>query len=192
MNPYNMKYSIGNDLKEHPEDTVAFQKGIEYLKQKLQAAAEVIQQARLLSKIGVNQRIAGHLEESYQHLNAAKTILQNSDHKILYVVNEIRIAQTLQFLKQYAKAHNYYQQIETFVSRHPKHPKHPKHPSCSDLLHYVYQHKGKTYFDQGRYLLAQENIEKALTLRKELGNDELIQSSTFALSIIHHHQKISG
>jgi len=180
MNPYNMKYTIGNDLKEHPDDVIAFQKGIDYLKQKLKQEKDVTEQARLLSKIGVHQRIAGQLKESYQYLLEARKILEHSEHSRLYIINEIRIAQTFQFLKQYSKAIDCYQHIEIFIT---------KYPSCSNLLHYVYQHKGKTYFDQEFYLLAKENIEKALAIRKEMGNDDLIQSSTFALDVI--DQKIS-
>lgn len=175
MNPYNMTYSFGDDLREHPEDDIAFKKGIDYLIKQFKQQDEVFEQAKLLSSIGAYQRIAGFLSASLQHLLKAKKLLEEGKHKRLYLINEIRLAHTFQFLKQFDQAQTCYQHIENYIA---------KHPSDQNLLHFVYQHKGKNYFDQQQYRLAEEFIDKALQLRKSLNDESLVESSAYALKII--------
>ncbi len=175
MNPHNMNYYFGNDLREHPEDKIAFKKGIDYLIKQLEQKEEVIEQAKLLSKIGTYQRIAGFFNASLLHLKKAKQLLEESNHQHLFLINEIRLAHTFQFLKQFEQADACYQHIEDYITKHPSH---------KNLLHFVYQHNGKNYFDQQQYELAETCICKALELHKVMGNEGLIESSAFALKVI--------
>ena len=146
MNPYNMHYTFGDDLRAHPEDIPDFKAGINYHIQQLKQEEHLKERCRLLSSIGINQAIAGLLEASLKHLLEAKKLLENSEHVQLYLINEIRLAQTYQFLKQFKKAEAIYQVIEVYIEKHPAH---------NNLLHVVYQHKGKNYFEQAEYALAE-------------------------------------
>jgi len=175
MNPHNMQYTFGDDLREEPQDIIEFKKGIDYLLQKLLQEENVFEQANLLSSIGVHQRIARNLEASLKHLLEARNLLEDSEHIRLYLVNEIRLGQTFQFLAQFTKAETTYQLIENYIAKHPEH---------KNLLHFVYQHKGKNYFAQQQYQSAETFVRKALDLRKALNNAELIQSSEFSLKVI--------
>jgi len=175
MNPHNMNYFFKDDLREHPEDNVDFKRGINYLIQKLKQEEDQIKKAQLLSSIGTHQRIAGFLEASLQNLMNARKLLEDSEKVRLYLINEIRTAHTFQFLKQFAEADSIYLRVETHIAQHPVH---------NNLLHFVYQHKGKNYFDQKKYQLAELYISKALALRKALDNAGFTESSKLALSVI--------
>lgn len=183
MNSHNMNYRFAKDLREHPEDEVAFKKGIDDLIEQLKQTNTVIEQAKLHSSIGTYQRIAGFLDASFQHLMKARKLLIESEHKRFYLINEIRLAHTFQFLKQFEQAETCFQHIENYIAQHP---------SYQNLLHFVYQHKGKNYFEQQQYHLAEECINKALELRQILGDESLVESSVYALKIIREKIKYSS
>jgi Flp pilus assembly protein TadD len=46
-------------------------------------------------------------------------------------------------------------------------------------LDFVYQHYGKNLFDQSEYQLALKYVKKALRIRVEKGNKELIDSTEY-------------
>jgi len=175
-----MNYTFGRNLKERPEDIEAFKNGIEYWKAELDNLGVGLDKVRLLSKIGVHLRILGHLEESLKYLYKAKRLFESESLNASFVVNEIRIAQTLQFLKRFDEATKLYNEVENLVETETQ---------FTNLLHFVYQHKGKNYFDQQQYHLAKKYIEKALTIRLQLQDENLIASSTFTLKIINEKLK---
>jgi len=120
------------------------------------------------------------LDASLKHLLEAKKLVENSKHVRLFLINEIRLAQTYQFLRQFEKAEAIYLFIEAYIAKQPEH---------QNLLHFVYQHKGKNYFEQRQYDLAATYISKALALRKALSDGSLVESSVFALKVIRRKPK---
>jgi len=175
-----MNYFFGDDLKETPEDKAEFRKGIEFWKAKLISEDKVYEKSKLLSTIGVHLRIAGQLNESLTYLNKAEAILGTLPLSRTFVVNGIRIAQTLQALKRFNKSTLYFRDIEKLIEVNTQ---------FSNLLHFVYQHQGKNYFDQQKYRLAKTYIERALAIRQQMNDADLIASSAFALNIITQHLK---
>jgi len=170
-----MQYCFDNDLKEKPENIDEFKKGIEFWKAALTDLGNLIDEAKLYSRIGVDLRIVGELDKSLKYLNKAKKILEKLPLCTIYLINKIRIAQTLQFLKQFEAANKRYNEIDDIIDLNSQ---------FSGLRHFVYQHKGKNYFDQQLYTKAKIHFQSALKIRKQLDNQELIASSAFALKII--------
>lgn len=170
-----MSYLIGDDLKEKPENLEEFKKGIAFWKESLGRTNDIKDKAKLHSKIGVHLRIVGHLNESLKYLNKAKQTFESFPISNSFIINEIRIAQTLQFLKRFDEATELYLNIENLVKPRSE---------FSSLLHFVYQHQGKNYFDQQNFHLAKNCIKKALKIRQQINNKDWIASSVFALAII--------
>ena len=171
--PFNLEYQIDKSLREVPIEAAEFRKGIEFLKTEI-AHLKGIEKARACSKLGSLQRIQGELVESLHSLHLAGTLLKTFSNPRLSIINSLRLAQTFQFQGElYRSQHGILCFEKAFESD----------SSNSDLHDFVFQHRGKYYFDQGNFELAKEYFLKALALRKEKGNSELINSTEFALEV---------
>jgi len=173
-----MNYSFGEDLKEKPEDIIQFKKGIEFWKDELLNINNLKEKAICNSKIGVHLRIVGELTASLIQLGKAKKIFETLPLLSYTIINEIRIAQTFQFLKRFSKATKLYEEIEKIIEANDQ---------FSNLLHLVYQHKGKNYFDQRQFKIAKVHFEKALSIRNKMKDKSLVESSTYALEIVERY-----
>jgi len=173
--PYDMSYAIGNNLRELPNNIEEYEKGIQYLDEQLEQLSEPEEKARCLSMLGVFNRVAGKLEVSLGQLEAADALFAEDGNALLKLVNQLRIAQTLQFQGQYQKAEKIYDYLEECIKTYPEY---------SPILDFVYQHKGKNYYEQGQLQKALDSIEAALRIRLEKEQQDLIDSSQFAIDII--------
>ena len=167
-----MNYTIGNNLREIPDDREEFKKGIISLEQKLADAETKLEKAQYLSKLGVLNRIIGNLEISFKQHTDAQLIIRNLDNEKLYIVNEIRLATTLQFQGQFEAAEQIHARLEHQIYTNNHH---------HDLLHFIHQHKGKNYYEWGKLALALAEFEKALSIRKIKGDKALIHSTEVAI-----------
>ncbi len=167
-----MNYTIGDNLREIPDDREEFEKGIIFLEQKLADANTNLEKAKHLSKLGVLNRIIGNLDKSFQQLTDAQLIIRDLDNEKLYLVNEIRLATTLQFQGEFEVAEKIHSTLEQQIHANDRH---------HDLLDFIYQHKGKNYFEWGKLDLALVEFEKALSIRKIKGDETLIHSTEIAI-----------
>ncbi len=169
--PFNINYTIGNDLREVPEDIDEFKKAIAFMEEKLVLAETNKEKAWLLSKLGVLNRIIGRVEISKIQLIDAQHIIQDLNEERMQIINDIRIGQTLQYTGKFEQAEQMYISLEEDM-------KTGKH---TDLLDFIYQHKGKNYYEWGRLQEAVSAFEKALMMREKKGNKALIQSTRIVL-----------
>ncbi len=167
-----MNYTIGNNLREVPDDWEEFEKGIISLEKKLANANTNLEKAKYLSKLGTLNRIIGNLEISFTQLTDAQLIIRNLDNEKLYVVNEIRLATTLQFQGEFETAEKIHATLEHQIHSNDRH---------HDLLDFIHQHKGKNYYEWGKLALALTEFEKALSIRKIKGDEALIHSTEMAI-----------
>ncbi len=174
-NTYNLNYYFEETLREIPEDLVAFKKGIVLLEKELNQTTDRLEMAIRLSKLGVLQRIIGALAPALANLTKADDIYASLGNTRRRKINKIRLAQTLQFSGFFEKATNIYQELEKDIN---------DQETDVDLLDFIYQHKGKNFFEQGLLDKALVEIEKALSLRKEKGNASLIASSEYARTVM--------
>jgi len=170
-----MSYSIGNDLRELPDDIEEYKKGIGYLKEQLEHISDLEKRARCLSMLGVFNRVIGNFDASWQQLKEADTLLSKDLNERLKLVNQLRMAQTLQFQEEHQKAESIYSRLEEYIN---------KHLEYRSLLDFVYQHKGKNYYEQGQLQKALHFIEAAFQIRLEKKEQDLIESSQFAIDVI--------
>ncbi len=123
--------------------------------------------------MGVYCRIAGELEASGKYLNEAKLNFKGKEKTKFFYINEIRLAQTLQFQKRNEAADLMHNKIIFEIKN-----------QFEDLMDFVFQHKGKNFFEWGKFSEAKAAIEKALELRIIKGDEALIRSSQKALEVI--------
>jgi len=173
--PHNMKYTIGDDLREVPDDWEAFKKGIIFLEKKLADVGTNLEKAQHLSKLGVLNRIVGYLDISLRQLTDAQLIIRDLGHEKLHIVNEIRLATTLQFQGEFETAEQIHTTLEHQINTNDRH---------HDLLDFIHQHKGKNYYEWGKLRLALAEFEKALSCRKIKADETLIHSTEMAIQNI--------
>lgn len=167
---FNTKYEFDNELKEVPKNPNEFIAAIEFLIAKAESSDKE-EQGKILSKVGVMLRITGKLDESMERLIEAEKLI--SDSRILFI-NRLRIAQTLQFKRQFQNAESDYNSLIVLAKSESE---------FEDLIDFVYQHLGKCYFDQNRFQKALLNFERALEIRNKKQNQELIDSTELAIRI---------
>ena len=107
------------------------------------------------------------------YLLAARVLLENTES--LFIANEIRIAQTLQFQGNFEAAEKIYIKLENQAA---------KQPDKQLIIDFIHQHKGKNYFEWGKLDKALSEIHKALVIRQKKGNPSLIASSKLAIEVI--------
>lgn len=172
--PFDMEYQFNSSLKEVPNNHEEFQKGLEFLHAEIQRSSG-LKKARLLSNLGTYQRIDDKLEESLNSLTQASELIQAYPDHRLKCVNDLRIAQTLQFKKNFVEAENQYNRLEKECRADAQ---------LKDLLDFVLQHSGKCQFDQKDHDGAIARFSEAMELRISKGDEDLIRSTQFALDRI--------
>lgn len=171
--PFNMEYDIDEALREIPKDRNSFAEGIDFILKESNGKTGV-EKARLLSQAGVYQRIHGDLNESLFNLEKARALLSNTNQPRLQAINDIRIAQTLQFLQRFDESEKLYLRLQKEIQGHNE---------LNSLLDFVCQHRGKLLFDQCRFSEAQEQFKRALELRIRKNDQELIDSTLLAVGV---------
>ncbi|MGB0929806.1 MAG: hypothetical protein ACPGVB_03465, partial [Chitinophagales bacterium] len=156
----NFRYRIGEDLREVPENLEEFKKGISILENEVETIQERKVKAQKLSKLGVLYRIIGNLNISQNRLLEASKLIDTSNEKNLFIVNEIRIAQTLQFQNKNDEADKKLNLLQNKILQEN---------IGIHLLDFIYQHRGKNLYEKGDLKTALTFIKKALEIRKKKG-----------------------
>ncbi len=171
--PYNMEYEVDHSLREVPKDQTSMPNEIQFLiNESLDKTG--VDKARLLSRIGVYQRICGELERSLTNLIEAKSLMRRYGNLRLNTVTNLRIAQTLQFLQRFDESEQLFSKLGQEIQNDEE---------LKDLLDFVYQHHGKLYFEQKKFNEALQLFHKALQLRKLKNEQELINSTLLAIEV---------
>ncbi|WP_059170524.1 tetratricopeptide repeat protein [Bacillus sp. FJAT-27445] len=173
--PFNMEFSFDESLREVPVSIPDMKSGVSFLKDQLHTKdSETKEQAALNGLIGVYCRILKNFEESKKYLLHAIEINEKLNNKKGWFVNELRLAHTYQWEGDFQKSNGMFGKLL-------------KDAECSqdtnDYLDFLYQHQGKNLFEQQNYELAAVFFEKALVIRMEKGNEELIVSTRHALEV---------
>lgn len=173
--PYNLGFCFDDNLREVPFSKIDMVKGIEFLKNQSQSTQDNDKDlAKTYGLIGVYSRIVNNIEDSKKYLSLAIEMnKQSGNHKSLFV-NELRLAHTYQWENNYLKSNKLFEKLKEQSENNSEH---------NNYLDFVYQHYGKNLFDQSEYQLALKYFEKALRIRGEKGNQELIDSTEYAINI---------
>jgi tetratricopeptide (TPR) repeat protein len=155
---------------DHP---VSVLKHVTCLLLKLQAENDLINKARIHAEIGNYKRGLGELLSAEEHLLSALAIVEtNAATKRQAIIYSIRLAHVYHWQAKWDVALEMFNKLLEKTSE----------TEFFDLKDFVWQHRGKMYFDQGRFEEALQDFENALVLRFEKNDLELVESTQQALS----------
>lgn len=179
--PYNLKFKIGENLREVPENPGGYKKGIKYLKELAENADNDEHKGKCLSTLGVLRRISGDPEASLVDFQNAAHLFEHCANQKLSLINQLRTGVSLKFLQRYDQAEEVFSKLESYLDQNPKH---------QGLLHFIHHHRGKNEFEQGNYENALKAFRLALDLRLANRNKDLISSTRKAIAVV--EARISG
>ncbi|MGP4109201.1 tetratricopeptide repeat protein [Virgibacillus sp. L01] len=171
--PFNMKFKYGPNLREVAQDQLSMLEGMLYIKEQLNNNTyDDYEKSKRYGLLGYFLRIIGELEESKKYLNEAITISENMNNEQSVFVNKIRLANTYQWENKFDISNQMFAELIEMAETDPNY---------NVYLDYVYQHYGKNLFDQKEFQRATDYFNKALEIRLENGNKDLISETEHAI-----------
>ncbi|WP_439874340.1 hypothetical protein ACSLGG_23635 [Bacillus mycoides] len=171
--PFEMGYTFDENLREKPLSLAEMKQGIKVLKERLYEGSLYGKSCGL---IGVYERIAGNLSESKHYLQKAiKYYTQTDSIKGLFI-NKLRLAHTYHWERNFSAANTIFTELLQTL---------PDFPAYEDFF---YQHYGKRKLDEGDFHTALSYFQKALQIRLQKGNEELIHSTKLCITYCMSHQ----
>ena len=172
---YNLNFTFDKNLRDIPENPGEMKFFVLEQKQKLASVSDPLKRVKVMMNIGVYSRLLNELKEAESFLNKAMKLISKHDLGLkFWVINGIRLAHVHQWKKDYETSEKmFYNIIKICKSK----------KEVSNYLHFAFQHLGKLYFDMSKYSIALQNFEKALRIRREIGDKNLIESAQFAIDL---------
>ena len=171
--PFDISYTFDSDLRDVPHSPQEMEKAVLYLEARI-ASGELdeLEEIQALGMAGVLLRVLGRLDKAHDCLERAVALCKQQGNVRGELVNTLRLAHVYQWQRDYATADALFSSALAWCK---------SDPSLADYLDFAYQHTGKSLFDQGRYHEAAEMFERALKIRLNKGDAELIGSTRLAL-----------
>lgn len=176
MPPFDLSYSFDERLREGPCDPVSMGQGVDWLCEQLeQPGRSPREQARLAGQIGAYGRMLGRDALAHAAIQRALRIAEELGDLRLLIVNTLRLAHLEQWQGRFdVSTARFTWAIQQCEER----------PELASLLDTALQHAGKNVFDQGQYDLARSYFTRALGLRRQKGDPELLRSTEHALAVL--------
>ncbi len=179
MQPAEQSYNLSTHfdpttLRDIPDDPAAMEGAIRYLEERLPIIEtfSIAQQITTLSRLGAYCRILGRLDEAQTYLEKAVAISQQENYPTTTLINRIRLAHVHQWQRRFDLSDPIFQDCIALCETGP---------ALQPYLDFAYQHYGKSLFDQARYQEAVSFFQKALDIRLQKGDEELISSTQLAI-----------
>lgn len=171
--PHDKRFKFGPNLREIPLNKMDMLYGMMYLQKQLNdETLDKHEEGKLHGLIGTYLRMVGELNESKRHLNQAIDIFRELDRKQSVFVNQMRLANTYQWHDDFDTSNKMFGELTETAENDPDY---------TEYKDFVYQHQGKNLFDQEQYREALDYFHKALELRQDNRNNELINSTKTAI-----------
>ncbi|MDQ3927609.1 MAG: tetratricopeptide repeat protein, partial [Chloroflexota bacterium] len=171
--PESFTYHFDAELHEVPDDPLAMRAACAALASVLRSenlpAADELQ---LLGRIGPLYRILRELDLAEGYLRRAVDLAAATGDRKSLLSNRLRLAHVLQWRGRFPEADSIF--VHCLAECEVE-------PELGPYLHSACQHYGRSLFDQGRYEEAATQFRRALEIKGELGDRELIESSEVAL-----------
>lgn len=181
MSEYNLNYTFNDQLRDIPDNPKDVLNYILKEKEKLKSIKEPKKRVEVLGKIGSFARMLEELDDAEAFLGEALKLINEHDLGVrLWVANGIRLAHVYQWMGAFDIAEEMFFNIAQMCEEKKE---------VSEYLNFTLQHFGKFFFDLGEYEEALEYFEKAMELRKTIGDDSLIKSTQFAIDVTKKHIK---
>jgi tetratricopeptide (TPR) repeat protein len=173
--PFDISFQFDEQLHEIPNAPKEVQSAVEFLQQQLdEVQNNRRQQIYYLGLIGVYARILNDFSLSNTALTTAIALSRELNDEVLKTINQLRLAHLYQWQQQYEQSDRLFKKLLIRCINNP---------ALASCLDFVYQHTGKSQFDQQQYTKAQKYFEQALALRLRKGDSTLIASTQFALQM---------
>ena len=174
--PFDISYAFDKNLREYPCNAQDMRKALTWIIERLEANSfEPHQHIRMAGLAGSLARILRDFKTAHQNLEQALRLAQIANEKKSVTANELRLAHLYQWERQFGTSTAMFDKIikncETDVE-------------LEAYLDFAYQHAGKNAFDQGHYEQAETFFKKALRIRSQRGNADLIESTELALQAV--------
>ncbi len=179
---YNLNFTFDKNLRDIPENPKEMEFFVLEQKQKLVSVSATLKRVKIMMSIGGYSRMLNKLEEAKEFLSEAMGLIKKHDLELkLWVISGIRLAHVYQWKKDYKISEQmFYNVIKVCESK----------KEVYTYLHFAFQHLGKLYFDMSKYDIALQNFERALKIRKDIGDKDLIKSTQFAIDLTKEKIKI--
>jgi len=173
--PFDVGYTFDESLREVPTNTDQMVAAVDWLVSQAKDTAEGSQaRATVTSLLGVYCRIIGQLDEAEAYmLEAISTFAAGQQLEKLFVAR-LRLASVFQWQKRFEEADVLLKELDKAAIAEPR---------LESYRHFVWQHRGKSAFDQGRYAEARDDFARSLVERRAKGLQDLIKSSEFSLNV---------
>jgi tetratricopeptide (TPR) repeat protein len=182
--PFDVSFHFDERLREIPNAPDEMQRAVDFLLAQVnEAKINLHQQLYFYGLIGVYARILGDFPLTHNALTTAMpkavrfatiALSEELEDELLKAVNQLRLAHLYQWQQQYTLSDRLFRELLVRCV---------SNPNLEPYLDFVFQHAGKSKFDQGRYATAQKYFQWALAIRLIKGDPSLIESTQFALKI---------
>lgn len=173
--PFDVSYHFNNNLQEVPNFPNQMAQAVAFLKARLQLREiHVTERLNMLGLVGVLARILGDLATAQLYLITAIALSEQIGNHASKLINQLRLAHVYQWQRQYTISNNMFTTLVELCEQDSR---------FTTYLDFVYQHAGKNAFDQYQYRTAEALFQKALTLRLQKQDQELISATELALKI---------
>lgn len=162
-----MGYTFDENLREKPISLAEMKQGIVFLKEHLHESSLYRKNSGL---IGVYERIAGNHSDSEYYLQKAIEYYTQTDNIQGLFINKLRLAHTYHWKGKFPAANTLFTELLQTL---------PDLPAYEDFF---YQHYGKSKLDEGDFHTALTCFQKALQIRLQKGNEELIHSTKLCIT----------
>lgn len=174
--PFNMNYTILDNLRDEPVDFSQMQQGIQFMIADYEKAIDPTDRAMGLSRVGSFQRMCWQLDKAQASLKEAFEFFRENKNMPALVCTGIRLGHVYHWKEDYGKAEELFTRcLELCRKSNDKNVKFYES--------FCLQHMGKCRYDQSMFKDALNFFLRALDLRLPEGNIELINSTTHAISI---------
>ena len=170
--PFEMGYTFDENLREKPISLAEMKQGIAFLKEHLHEDSSYGKNCGL---IGVYERIAGNLSKSKYYLQEAIQYYTQIENIKGIFINKLRLAHTYHWERKFTAANALFTELLQTL---------PDFPTYEDFF---YQHYGKSKLDEGDFHTTLTCFQKALQVRLQKGDEELIHSTKLCITYCISH-----
>lgn len=172
----NTDYTIGDDLREYLKKPADVQK---YIKTKLEILEQLEKpnaRVKALGELGAYSRMLGKLDQAEKYLGEAMKLVDENDlEPTWWATIGIRMAHVYQWQKRFELAQGMLKDILEACELIEQ---------LEGYRSFARQHLGKLYFDMGDFEAALDCLEQAMADRENLGDEELVKSTSRAIQIV--------
>lgn len=173
--PFNLATKFSSDLKERAVDVEQFVIAKQFLQDELTFKENLDDHGKRdrLSLLGYICRILGQNEEALERATEALNISKKTNMVLLVVIDQMRVASCHQALGDLDTAKALFTETIQICE---------KFKPLNEIIDFAYHNYARFLYEQGDFNESKVYFEKALNVREEKGNEELLEATKFALN----------